>query len=94
MRCVMHRGLLVFGALALVGVLVLVVVMAQTPSLPAGLSNGMIIQVDGYAIYKIEGGKLRHYTWEAYVLAGKPVPVQKKSADVASVPVGVPMPEK
>lgn len=90
----MRRGLAVVGALAVVGVLALIIYMSTKSSLPSGISNGMIIRVDGRDIYKVEGDKLRHYTGAGYVFAGRPAFVEKKSADIAKIPLGADMLEK
>ena len=46
---------------------------ALMQSLPAGISNGDVIQCYG-DIYKVENGKRRHYTWEGYLKANQPTP--------------------
>lgn len=90
----MRRGLAVVGALVVVGVLALIIYLSTKSSLPPGISNGMIIRVDGSAIYKVEGDKLRYYSWAAYVFAGKPMFMEKKASDVSSIAIGAAMPEK
>lgn len=90
----MRRGLAVVGALVAVVVLALIIYLSTKSSLPPGISNGMIIRVDGSAIYKVEGDKLRYYSWAAYVFAGKPMFIEKKASDVSSIAIGAAMPEK
>lgn len=90
----MRRGLAVVGAVAAVVVLVLIIYLSTKSSLPPGISNGMIIRVDKSGIYKVEGDKLRYYSWAAYVFAGKPMFIEKKASDVSSIAIGAAMPEK
>jgi hypothetical protein len=84
-----------YWKLAIGAVLVLVVVYAvySMKSLPSGISNGMVIRTPDGAIYKVEGGKKRGYTWPAYAFAGQPK-FTSITVDVAkAIPDGAAMPE-
>jgi len=84
------------AAVAVVVVIILAVVLSpkptpdSTPTLPAGITNGMVVRCPTTgAISMVKDGKLSHYaTWAVYAAAGKPAFVDVSCDLLASIPKG------
>ncbi len=64
---------LVIAVIIIIIIIIIVAVAWMMPSLPPGINNGdVVICPSNSAIYKIDNGKKRWYSWEAYAGAGQP----------------------
>lgn len=80
---------LVIAVIVIIIIIIIVAVALMMPSLPAGIKEGDVIQCPGNAgIFKVEGGKKRWYSWNAYVAAGQPVPKVVSCDALNKVPNG------
>ena len=79
------------AAICIVAIVMIVACCMQSSEhmLPHDVKNGEVIRC--YAtgkVFKVEHGKKRWYSWDAYVAAGKPRFVMKNCSSVSAIPDG------
>ncbi len=82
---------LAIAAIIVIIIIIIVVIVAlmQTPALPAGVSEGDNITCEGRGkFYKVQNGKKRWYSFDAYNKAGTPTLKFVTCTVLDSIPTG------
>jgi hypothetical protein len=83
---------LILAVIIIIIIIIIVAVAVSMNMLPEGLKEGDVVACHGSpAIFKIENGKKRFYSWNAYAAAGQPVPKRISCAGLDRVPKGADM---